>query len=86
MKTNFHKKNFALKTRFEEEANMNSDMAYSRPKVSNYFDMPNPKVDYASRSPTLAFNLVPRVSPLCLHCRWEKTDPGNEVALALSLG
>ena len=31
-------------------------------------------------------NLVPRVSLLCLHCRWEKTmeaekrDPGNEVA------
>ena len=29
MKTNFHKKSFAFKTRFEEEADMNSEMAYS---------------------------------------------------------
>ena len=28
MKTNFHKKNFRTKTRFEEEAHMNSEMAY----------------------------------------------------------
>ena len=29
--TNYHHKNFALKTRFEEEADMNSEMAYYEP-------------------------------------------------------